>query len=139
MTIEEKKAWLDRYWLCELEVRSLERQKEEASRDLLRVTPTYLASSRGSKDPHGKETLYDKIVRLSREVDEAIDRKYDMMVEIEQAIEGAQTYRQKMVLRLRHINCMIWDDIAVAMHYSIEGKKIFKLYNTALLNLKIGN
>lgn len=139
MTIEEKKAWLDRYWLCELEVRSLERQKEEASRDLLRVTPTYLASSKGSQDPHGKETLYDKILRLSREIDEAIDRKHDTKIEIEQAIEGAQTYRQKMVLQLRHINCMKWDAISKEMHYSIEGKKIFKLYNTALLNLKIGN
>lgn len=136
MTNKEKKEWLKRYGELDTEINSLLREQEQWRALLLRVTPAYTQSAKGTSDPHSRENIYSRIAELEDEINEAIDRRLDIRAEINAAIERVQSDRQRALLRLRYIEGKKWDDIAELLHYDIDGKKVFALHGHALLSLK---
>lgn len=137
MTNKEKKEWLKRYGDLDREINSLLREQESWRALLLRVTPAYSMSAKGSSDPHSKDNIYSRIAELNDQINAAIDRRLDIRAEINAAIEQVQSDRQRTLLRLRYIEGKKWDDIAEYMHYDIDGRKVFSLHGRALLSLKV--
>lgn len=136
MTNKEKKEWLKRYGELDTEINSLLREQESWRALLLRITPAYTQTAKGSSDPHSKENVIARIAELEDEINETIDKRLDVRAEINAAIERVQSDRQRTLLRMRYIEGKKWDDIAEAMHYDIDGRKVFSLHGRALLSLK---
>lgn len=137
MTTKEKKEWLKRYGDLDKEINSLLREQESWRALMMRVTPTYSMSAKGSSDPHSKENIIARVAELEDQINAAIDRRLDIRAEINAAIEQVQSDRQRTLLRLRYIEGKKWDDIAEYMHYDIDGRKVFSLHGRALLSLKV--
>ena len=64
MTNKEKKEWLKRYGELDTEINSLLREQEQWRALLLRVTPAYTQTEKGTSDPHSRENIYSRIAEL---------------------------------------------------------------------------
>jgi Sigma-70, region 4. len=137
MTTKEKKEWLKRYGDLDKEINSLLREQESWRALMMRVTPMYSMSAKGSSDPHSKENIIARVAELEDQINAAIDKRLDVRAEINAAIEQVQSDRQRTLLRMRYIEGKKWDDIAEYMHYDIDGRKIFSLHGRALLSLEV--
>lgn len=136
MTTAEKKAWLNRFRDTDAEINSLIRELEKWTAMLLRITPSYSAKTGlVSSDPHSDDAVYARIIELRDQIAGRIDELVKIRAEISAAIDALPTARQRALMRMRYIELMKWDDIAEALHYDIDGKKVFHLHGTALLKL----
>ena len=88
-----------------------------------------------STQPHSRVAdITDRLVDLEREINEEIDRSVDLQREIRAVIAAVPEQRLRTLLELRYINCMTFEQIAVAMSYSY--KQVCRLHGKALLEIR---
>ena len=123
----EIRAWLNRAWKLDAEIRTLEMAKIEERRRVLSTTsaPSDIVVS-STKNPH----KYDRLVELEDKIDEIIDREFAIKKEILEFISDIPDARFRTLLIGRYIRFMTWERIAVQMHYSY--KQTIRLHKAAL-------
>ncbi len=76
-----------------------------------------------------------RIVALEEEVNADIDRLIDIKEKIMKAIEAVPDRQERMLLTLRYLNYMTWEQIAVNLNCSIRYVHI--IHGRALENIKV--
>ncbi len=76
-----------------------------------------------------------KITDLEKEINEEIDRLVDLKKEIRDVINDIASPNERLLLRLRYIEFMTWEQIAEQMHYSVV--QIHRIHAGALQNVKV--
>ena len=135
MTNQDKKAYLRQYATADSEINDLLRRKEEILSRLTRITPTYSGMPGGSGDSDKYTNGVAKIIELDHEIDDKIDKLVDMRRKIEGYIDGISDSLLRRVLKLRYIDGMSWERIAIEMGY--ERRQVFRLHGDALKSLYI--
>lgn len=77
----------------------------------------------------------EKIIDLERIIDAEIDRFVDLKKEIRCVINQVEDNSQKLVLKLRYIQFLKWESVAVEMDLSL--KQVHRIHNDALKSVKI--
>lgn len=90
-------------------------------------------SSGSVKDKVGETVT--KIVALQDKINEEIDRLIDLKSEIHTVIEQVEDEDERLLLRMRYIEYMRWEDIASQMHFSLRNAT--RLHAVALEHVKI--
>ena len=136
MTNQEKKRYLSRYRVNELEIaRTLE--ELERWRSLAEKVTVELRGMPGAGSGKGNQVLssVEQIDRIQRRLDEQVCRRVKLREEIEQAIAEVEEERLRALLKYRYIDGMTWERVAVIMNYS--WRQICNLHGRALEELKI--
>ena len=84
-----------------------------------------------------KDTMSDQVARivdLKGKINQKLGQAYKLRMEIEEAIEVLPE-REKLLVRLKYIKCMTWEQVAVEMGYTWQ--HTHKIHSLALDELKI--
>lgn len=115
----DPKKYLSRYLIAD---REIDRKLEEISRLRLKITGTGidLSTDHIQSSPAGDRMArtVEKIVDMSRELDEQIDALREIKRDVLQTISMLPDERQRAVLRRRYINGKTWEQIAVDLNMS---------------------
>lgn len=83
----------------------------------------------------GRASTIEKIVDLQKKVNEEIDSLVDMFCEIRQTIESLCDEDEKLLLTLRYVEFMEWEEIMDEMHFSKT--QVHRIHRNALENIII--
>lgn len=134
MTNQEKKQWLMEYRRLEAACDALIDERTRWMSRAAKVTPTYTDLPRA---PGGDriQTAVDHIAeidaQIGREIEEIERRRADTI----EAIRGVADARLRTLLKLRYIDGLTFEEVAVRMHYS--WRQICNLHGKALEQIKI--
>ncbi len=104
--------------------------------DNLREMSTYLSGKMTNEkvqSSNRSDTVANaviKIIQLEQEINKDIDRLIDLKKEVRDIVEKVESDNEKLLLRLRYIEYLSWEEVAEKMNYSLRwvyklNKKIF--------------
>ena len=130
MTNQDKIKWLRRYRAAVAEQHRLEGEIETWRSLAEKITPTMSCLPGGGAGPGRMVSALEHILALEEVLAGQIGRRTEIRREIGQAIDGVPDDRLAHLLRLRYVDGLTWERIAVEMHYSY--KQIRRLHGRAL-------
>ena len=121
------KEYLSRYLVAKREIDILLDRRQQLWDTMTKVTPT-LQADRVQGGKTGKtEEIRAMYSDLENEIFERYKKSVLLMIEIEHVICSLKDDNQRHVLEYRYINGMVFEKIAVKMHYSYrQVKRIHK-------------
>ena len=135
MTIEEKKEVLNQYRRLDEEIK-LELEELAKWKALsCKITPTYSHTKSGGNVQDRVQNAYDKIEKLSEQINGDIDKMVELRETIVRCIEQIEEYSLRALLKYHYINQMSLDEIAEKMSYCY--RQITRLHRKALQQLQI--
>jgi len=135
VTNQDKKAYLLRYRIADAEINDMLREKEHIMSRLTRMTTTISGMPHGGGESGKLTDGVGKLVELDREIDSRVDRLVELRREIEEHIAALDSDTQRRLLRLRYINGMTWERVAVEMGY--ERRQTNRIHGYALMSLNV--
>lgn len=89
-----------------------------------------------SKEANASFTkIINKALELERMIHEDTERMICLKIEIRQAIDTVEDNEEKLLLRLRYLNFMHWDEVCDEMNVSL--KTAHRIHGRALNNVKV--
>ena len=88
-----------------------------------------------AKNDHKQEDIIIKIVEYREELLQDMDRLMEIKKETKKAIDTVEGDEERMILEMRYLLYMRWEEIAAKLGYSIQ--HIFRMRNKALAQVKI--
>lgn len=132
---ERKKAYLRRYLEAKRMQEVIEREIDELRLD--RMTPSGLVQD-GMPHGSGGGDLSGYVARLDeldRNLHAQLERKLLIREEITEKIDAMSDETESLLLRLRYIHGLKWEEVAVKMDYS--WRAVHKIHSKALEHFKI--
>ena len=130
MTNQEKKEILQQYRLAEMEEQRLEHEIERWRSRAEKVTPGYSKAPAGGGDGRSMEHTLERLGELVVELTKQRDKLIRLRREIGAAIDTVPDARLRELLRLRYIEGLSFERIAVSMDYS--WRQVIRLHGVAL-------
>lgn len=135
MTSQEKKEFLQQYIAAEAEERRLELEIERWQARAAKMTVGYGGTPSGGGDGRSLERAVARIDELIRQLTGQRDRLARLRQEIGAAIDSVPDPKLQELLRLRYIENLSFERIAVKMNYSY--KQVCRLHGKSLCLLTI--
>lgn len=135
MTNQEKKAYLLRYRTADAEINDMLREKERIMSRLTRMTSSISGMPHGGGESDKLTDGVGKLVELDKEIDARVDGLVELRREIEGKISALDSDMQRRLLKLRYIDGMTWERVAVEMGY--ERRQICRIHGYALMSLNV--
>lgn len=135
LTNQEKKEYLRRYKAADEEINDLLREKERVMSRLTRMTASITGMPKGGGERDALAGGMDKLIALDREIDCKVDALITLRREIEGSIANLGNATQRRLLRLRYLECMSWNRVAVEM--GVELRWVYRIHGRALTELTI--
>lgn len=88
-----------------------------------------------SLNPNQLSGLVAKMVDLENEINKEIDKLYSIKKDIMHSINLIDNKDYQVLLNLRYLNFLTWEEIAAKMSYSISW--VFKIHTRALMQIAI--
>lgn len=130
MTSQEKKEILLQYRRVVREVQDLETEIQRWRSRAEQMTAGYGPTPSGGGDGRSLEHTVAHIDDLTRQLDQRLDRLVTLRREIGRAIDSVPDARLRELLRLRYIEGLSFEQIAVRMNYS--WRQVIRLHGAAL-------
>lgn len=130
MTNQDKIAWLRRYREAVAEQDRLMGEIAQWRSLAEKVSPTLSSLPKGGGGPGRMISAVEHINALEAELADQIVERVTTRREIGQAIDRVQDERLSRLLRLRYINGLTWERVAVEMDYSYM--QVCRLHGKAL-------
>ncbi len=89
----------------------------------------------GSKQDASFVNVVIKIVELEKLIDAEVNRLVDLKKEIREVINNVEDNNQKLVLKLRYLQYLKWDAVAIEMNLS--SKQVHRIHKEALEAVKL--
>ncbi len=129
------KEYLSQYLMAKREIDILLDRRQQLWDMMTKVTPTLQAD----RVQGGQPTKTDEIIAVYRDVEDEIFAKIKSLViimrDIERVIDLVSNDRQRDVLKLRYINGLKWEEIAVKL--MLDYRWVLRLHGKALQSLTI--
>ena len=135
MTNQDKKEILQQYRLAEMEEQRLEHEIERWRSRAEKVTPGYGKAPAGGGDGRSMEHTLERMGELAVELTHQRDKLVRLRREIGAAIDTVPDARLRELLRLRYIERLTFEQIAVRMNYSY--KQTCRLHGMALEKMSL--
>lgn len=129
MTNQEKKEFLQQYKLAEIEEQRLEHEIERWRERAGKTTQRYSLANVSGSDKRGDDVLV-MLGDKARELTEQMEKLIKLREKIEKAINSVDEFNLRELLRLRYIDGLRWEEVAVRMHYS--WRQVIRLHGIAL-------
>lgn len=112
-------------------LRQIERVRDMATN----ITASISERVSGTPKEGGKARTIDKIVDLQLKINAETDKLVDLLAEIKAAIDSVSDADEKLLLTLRYVEFMKWEEIMDEMHFSET--QVHRKHRTALNNFVI--
>ena len=89
----------------------------------------------GTKQHSPMESSLVKVIDLEYEINDDIDRLVDLKREIIEVVNSVQPAECQLVLEMRYLSFMTWEEIADRMNYSY--RQVHRIHGQALSNIRI--
>ena len=89
----------------------------------------------GTRNVHRLEDTLAKIVDMDVEINKSVDRLVDLKKEIYGAISAVDNREYRLLLEMRYLKFMSWEEIAVAMGYNV--RHLYRVHSEALAAVKV--
>lgn len=122
--------WLDKSINNKLE--QMERLKAIAEKVTVDFTQEKVSGGKATTSPMEDATV--KLIDLSHEINNDIDKLVDLKREILDVISQVEDVSYQLVLEMRYINNKSWDDVARCMGY--DRRTIFRIHGKALKEIE---
>lgn len=132
--MEKLKTQLKQYSHIMKNIDNLENRLYEIDNKLYSVGGGYNTDDRvqTNKDPDKWTELLDKKIRLEEEINAKLAQSYTEMMRIEKIINGLDE-EEKLLMRLKYIDCLTWEEVAVNMGYT--WRHIHRIHGRCLMNI----
>ena len=133
---EAKKEYLSKFRENKEAVARIEEQIKEI--ELHETSPKISSLDAGAYGSRTLKDLSDYIAKKDELVSKMIQARYKRIstyTDIFQAIENVPDERERLVLTLRYIKCLKWEEIASKMH--VEWAQVHRIHTEALKHFKI--
>lgn len=114
----------------ESNLRLIERLRDMATN----ITPSLSERVNGGKTG-GTAATIEKIVDLQKKVNEETDKLVGILCEIRQTVEAVPDEDEKLLLTLRYVEFMKWEEIMDEMHFS--KRRVMQIHSKALNDLVV--
>jgi len=118
--------WLDK--VINNKIEHQESIRALAEKVTVNFTQEKVSGGKGIISPMEEATI--KLIDLSHEINDDIDRLIDLKKEILNVINEIEDFRYRLLLEMRYINCKDWDEVANTLGY--DTRYILKLHGRAL-------
>lgn len=112
--------WLNRYRQLDKEIdckcEELSKWRSRAER----VTTSLSLAPGASNEGDRVSSAVEKIIALEGEINASIDELLQVRKAVEHAIQGVPDSTLRILLALRYIDGMTWEQVAVTMHYTYQ-------------------
>ena len=135
MTSQEKKEFLQQYRAAEAEERRLELEIERWQARAAKMTAGYESTPSGGGDGRSLERAVGHIDALIRQLTDQRDKLARLRREIGTAIDSVPESKLRELLRLRYIENLSFERIAVRMNYS--WRQVIRIHGVALSKVVI--
>ena len=123
--------WLDK--IIDNKIEQQERLRAIAEKVTVNVTSEKVSGSSGSISP--MEDTVVKLIDLSHEINDEIDRFIDLQKEILDVIQKLDDMRYRLLLEMRYINGLDWEETASGLGY--DTRYTMKLHGRALKEIDV--
>ena len=89
----------------------------------------------GTRQHSPMESSLVKVIDLEYEINDDIDRLVDLKREIIEVVNSVQPAECQLVLEMRYLSFMTWEEIADRMNYSY--RQIHRIHGQALSDIRI--
>ena len=121
------KELLNQAYHLDLRIESKLQQVESLRSLAAKATTTYAAEPvSGTRDVHKREDIICKIVDLQAEINTDIDQLIDLKRKLRKMIESVPNVSYRTILELRYLNFRTWEEIAVAMGYTLRNLRYMR-------------
>lgn len=124
------KERLRRYIWLKQECRQLQAYLERIRNDMSVATSPRLTGMPHAKDPKGLDEIVIRYEEICGKYEKQLKRYQQETVAIENAIEGVQDPRLRLILRYKYMDGLKWETIADIMRYDVRW--IYRLHGEAL-------
>ena len=124
------KERLRRYIWLKQECRQLEAYLERIRNDMSVVTSPRLTGMPHAKDPKGLDEIVIRNEEICGKYEKQLRIYQKETIAIENAIEGVQDPRLRLILRYKYMDGLKWETIADLMRYDVRW--IYRLHGEAL-------
>ena len=129
------KEYLRQYGQIEREIERLLDERQRWVDLATRITPAYSDAPAGGSGGDGKiPAAVEKIVEQERRIDAKIAEMTKLLDEIEKLLGEVGNPDYRLLLELRYLQGLTWEQIAKKMHYS--WRHIIRLHGKALLQMQ---
>ena len=130
------KEYLSRAYYLDMRIRSKAMQIAEletlATKVSAALSPIKVQTSR---DDHKMESTVIKMHEYQEELDADMKKLIQVKKETKQIIDAVDNDEFRVLLELRYLSSMRWEEIAVEMNYSID--HVFRIHRRALKAIKL--
>ena len=88
-----------------------------------------------SKDNHKMENTVIKMAEYQEELNNDMKKLIQVKRETKEVIDSVTNDEYRVLLELRYLSSMLWEEIAVEMNYSID--HVFRIHRRALKAVKL--
>lgn len=127
--MSEVKDYLNSIRYTEQEIKSYVQQKEQL-KDSLYIKTSTLKDDKVQESSGKYDDKYIKYIELCEHINEKIDDLFDLKLTISNEIDKIENPERRLLLRLRYINLLSFEQIAVQMGYEI--RQIHRIHGNAL-------
>ena len=121
------KELLNQAYHLDLRIESKLQQVESLRSLATKATTTYTAEPvSGTRDVHKREDIICKIVDLEAEINADIDQLIELKRKLREMIEAVPNVSYRTILELRYLNFRTWEEIAVAMGYTLRNLRYMR-------------
>ena len=128
------KERLRRYIWLKQECRQLQAYLDRIRNDMSVVTSPRLTGMPHAKDPKGLDEIVIRYEEICGKYEKQLKRYQQETVAIENAIEGVQDPRLRLILRYKYMDGLKWETIADLMHYEMSW--VTRLHGRALQEIE---
>lgn len=129
------KEYLRQYVQIEREIGRLLEERQRWIDLATRITPAYSDAPKGGQSGNGKiPAAVERIAEQEEKIDAKIAELVGLQREIERLLNEVKNPDYRLLLELRYLQEMTWEQIAERMHYS--WRHIVRLHGKALLQMQ---
>lgn len=133
MKLEDVKTWLKEYKIIEMEHDSLIDEHKKWCERSCKVTSNISGMPKGKSGENTLQKAVDMMTDIEEQINDSIVELNDKRVAVLSAIDHIKDPHQRMVLKYRYIDGLLFDEIAKKMSYTVEN--IFYIHRKALKQL----
>ena len=117
---QKKISWLSRFRKSEAELSRLYGEQERWREKAEKVTQRILPMPPGTHSRDRVQDAVEKIGEVEENINHEIIKQCAVRDEIERTIEAVPDGTMRLLLRLRYMDGLTWEEIAVKMHYTYQ-------------------
>ncbi|MCR5355771.1 MAG: DUF1492 domain-containing protein [Lachnospiraceae bacterium] len=130
------KEYLSQAYRLDLEINNKIEIMDSMHSLATKATSTFsLVPPSGTRNVHRLEDTLAKIVDMDIEINKKIDKLVDLKKEIIDVIGRVDNREYRLLLEMRYLRFMTWEEIAIDLGYNI--RHIYRIHREALAKVRV--